>query len=126
MTDFSRPIIRTQDDYRGSDRRNYHVSPKKLTTSVQTVVTAGEREAIHLANALFSNGSAAPATVTVYAVPKGASAADAHIVIDQLTIPANGIAVVQWAIGCPTGGSIQALASVSNVIRMSGWSNAYL
>lgn len=123
---FSRPIIRTQDEQSRTDRRYYHVAPKKLTTSLQTLLTCGSKEAIQLANAVFSNGSNAAATITLYAVPPGVAAADAHIVLDQLSIPANSAYVVQWALGCPVGGSIQLLASVNNVIRASGWAIVYL
>lgn len=127
MSDINqRPLIRTKEDRGRAEVRRYHISPKKLTASPQTIATAGTQEVVQIQNLLISNGSGAIVTATVHVVPQGGAATDSTIVLDQLNIPANGQINISNAIGIPPGGTIQAIASVANTVRISGWATAYL
>lgn len=94
------------------------VSGSQLTTSAATYYTCPTLTRCRIAAFTATNTSGSAATVTVYLVPSGDSAADTNIVAKAISLAASETKSISGAIGqvIESGGTLQALASAGTAI----------
>ena len=94
------------------------IGPTLLTNSLATIFTANRP--VIVTSLLIANTSASAVTVLVSLVPVGGTSAASNRIIPDLSVLANDVLKRDLDVVMNAGDTLQALASVTNVINITG------